>query len=55
MRTKGGHPALEQLLGTVGEAMTPPVLVLDADTPVDVAARQLAQGVAGAAMLHRGR
>lgn len=49
------HPGLEQLLGTVGEAMTTPVLVLDADTPADVAARQLAQGVAGAAVLHRGR
>jgi CBS domain-containing protein len=48
------HPGLEQLLGTVGEAMTTPVLVLDADTPADVAARQLGRGVA-AAVLHRGR
>jgi CBS domain-containing protein len=55
MRTNGDRPALERLLGTVGEAMTTPVLALDADTPADVAARQLAQGVAGAAVLHRGR
>ena len=49
------HPGLEHLLGTVGQAMTTPVLALDADTPADVAARQLAQGAAGAAVLHRGR
>jgi CBS domain-containing protein len=55
MLTDQDHAGLERLLGTVGEAMTTPVLVLDADTPADVAARQLAQGVAGAAVLHRGR
>ncbi|HWC40703.1 MAG TPA: CBS domain-containing protein [Actinomycetota bacterium] len=49
------HPDSDHLLGTVGDAMTTPVLVLDADTPADVAARQLARGVAGAAVLHRGR
>jgi CBS domain-containing protein len=49
------HPGPEQRLGTVGEAMTTPVLVLDADTPADVAARQLGRGAAGAAVLHRGR
>jgi CBS domain-containing protein len=49
------QPGLEQLLGTVGEAMTTPVLALDADTPADVAALQLAQGAVGAAVLHRGR
>ena len=49
------HPGLEQRLGTVGEAMTTPVLVLDADTPADVTARQLAEGAARAAGLHRGR
>jgi CBS domain-containing protein len=54
MPTDHDHLGLEQL-GTVGQAMTTPVLVLDADTPADVAARQLAQGVAGAAVLHRGR
>jgi CBS domain-containing protein len=55
MPTDHDHLGLEQLLGTVGQAMTTPVLVLDADTPANVAARQLAQGVAGAAVLHRGR
>jgi CBS domain-containing protein len=54
MRTEY-HPGLEHLLGTVGEAMTTPVLILDADTPADVAARQLGRGAAGAAVLHRGR
>jgi CBS domain-containing protein len=49
------HPELDHLLGTVGDAMTTPVLELDADTPADVAARQLAKGVAGAAVMHRGR
>lgn len=55
MLTDHDHIGLEQPLGTAGQAMTTPVLVLDADTPADVAARQLAQGVAGAAVLHRGR
>ena len=56
MHTNGDDPGLEQLLGTVGEAMTPPVLVLDADTPADRAARQLDQhGVSAAPVLHHGR
>lgn len=56
MHTNGDDPALEQLLGTVSEAMTPPVLVLDADTPADRAARQLEQhGVSAAPVLHHGR
>jgi hypothetical protein len=33
MSTTCDHPTLEQLLGTVAEAMTTPVLVLDAETP----------------------
>jgi CBS domain-containing protein len=49
------HPGLEHLLGMVGQAMTTPVMVLDADTPADVAALQLGQGAAAAAVLHRGR
>jgi CBS domain-containing protein len=55
MSSDHDHLGLELLLGTVGQAMTTPVLVLDADTPADVAARQLAQGAAGAVVLHRGR
>jgi CBS domain-containing protein len=55
MLTDHGHIGLEQPLGTVGQAMSTPVLFLDADTPADVAARQLAQRVAGAVVLHRGR
>ena len=56
MRTNGDCPALERLLGTVSEAMTPPVLALDADTPADQAARQLQQhGVSAAPVLHHGR
>jgi CBS domain-containing protein len=49
------HPGREHLLRTVGQAMITPVLVLDADTPADVAARQLAGGGAGAVVRHRGR
>jgi CBS domain-containing protein len=56
MGTNRDRPALERLLGTVGEAMTTPVLVLDADTPADRAARQLRQlGVSAAPVLHHGR
>lgn len=56
MPTDQDHIELAELLGTVGQAMTTPVLVLDADTPADVAARELAQhGVWGAPVLHRGR
>jgi CBS domain-containing protein len=56
MPTTGNHPGLEQLLGTVGQAMTTPALVLDADMPADRAARQLQQHrVSEAPVLHRGR
>jgi CBS domain-containing protein len=56
MPTNGDRSALERLLGTVGEAMTTPVLALDADTPADRAARQLQQhGVSAAPVLHHGR
>jgi CBS domain-containing protein len=56
MPTDHDHSGLAELLGTVGRAMTTPVLVLDADTPADVAARQLRQQrVWGAPVLHRGR
>ncbi|HZC98871.1 MAG TPA: CBS domain-containing protein [Actinomycetes bacterium] len=57
MSTTGyDHQAPQQLLGTVGQAMTTPVLVLDADTPADVAARRLERsGVSGAPVLDRGR
>lgn len=56
MPTRQDHIELAELLGTVGQAMTTPVLVLDADTPADVAARELEQhGVWGAPVLHRGR
>ena len=56
MRTNGDPPVLGRLLGTVGEAMISPVLVLDADTPADRAARQLEErGVSAAPVLHHGR
>jgi CBS domain-containing protein len=47
--TESTATSLEGLLGTVGEAMTGDVLVLDADTPVDVALRRLehSQGFGG--------
>jgi CBS domain-containing protein len=49
-------PTEERPLGTVGQAMTTAsVLILDADTPADVAAGRLAGGDAGAVVLHRGR
>ncbi len=52
---RDGHE-LEDLLGTVAQAMTTRVLVLDADTPADVAARRLERtGVSGAPVLDRGR
>ena len=34
---------LDHLLGTVGEAMTGEVIVLQADTPADIAIRRLEQ------------
>jgi CBS domain-containing protein len=48
--------SLEGLLGTVGEAMTGEVVVLEADTPVDVAMRRLERTqVSGAPVLDHGR
>jgi CBS domain-containing protein len=48
--------SLEGLLGTVGEAMTGEVVVLQADTPVDVALRRLEHTqVSGAPVVDRGR
>jgi CBS domain-containing protein len=48
--------SLERLLGTVGEAMTGEVIVLQADTPADVAIRRLEQTqVSGAPVLDHGR
>lgn len=48
--------ALEQLLGTVGEAMTAEVVALQADTPADVAARRLEHlQVSGAPVVDHGR
>jgi CBS domain-containing protein len=50
------HEELEQQLGTVAQAMTTNVLVLDADTPASIAARRLERsGVSGAPVLDRGR
>jgi CBS domain-containing protein len=47
---------LEQLLGTVAEAMEADVLVLDIDTPADIAARRLERaGVSGAPVVRHGR
>ena len=54
--TESTATSLEGLFGTVGEAMTSEVLVLDADTPVDVALRRLEHSkVSGAPVVHRGR
>ena len=54
--TRATATSLEVLFGTVGEAMTSEVLVLDADTPVDVAVRRLEHSqVSGAPVVHRGR
>jgi CBS domain-containing protein len=48
--------SLEGLLGTVGEAMTGEVVVLDADTPVDLALRRLEHTqVSGAPVVDHGR
>jgi CBS-domain-containing membrane protein len=50
-----GH-TLDQLLGTVADAMQADVLVLDMDTPADVAAHRLERaGVSGAPVVRRGR
>ena len=48
--------SLDRLLGTVGEAMTGEVIVLQADTPADVAFRRLEQTqVSGAPVVDHGR
>ena len=48
--------SLDRLLGTVGEAMTGEVIVLQADTPADVASRRLEQTqVSGAPVVDHGR
>ena len=48
--------SLDHLLGTVGEAMTGEVIVLQADTPTDIAIRRLEQTqVSGAPVLDHGR
>ena len=53
--TESTATSLESLLGTVGEAMTGEVVVLEADTPVDVALRRLEHTqVSGAPVLHHG-
>jgi CBS domain-containing protein len=50
-----GH-MLDRLLGTVGDAMHADVLVLDVDTPADVAAHRLERiGVSGAPVVRHGR
>ncbi|HZD00714.1 MAG TPA: CBS domain-containing protein [Actinomycetes bacterium] len=47
--------ALDRLLGTVGEAMTPDVLVLPADMQADIAVRALERSqVSGAPVVDRG-
>jgi CBS domain-containing protein len=54
--TESTATSLEGLLGTVGEAMTGEVLVLEADTPVDVALRRLEHTqVSGAPVVDHGR
>ena len=54
--TMSGATSLESLLGTVGEAMTAEVVVLQADTPADVAIRRLERSrVSGAPVLDHGR
>ena len=54
--TESTATSLESLLGTVGEAMTGEVVVLHADTPVDVALRRLEHTqVSGAPVVDHGR
>jgi CBS domain-containing protein len=54
--TESTATTLEGLLGTVGEAMTGEVVVLDADTPADVALRRLEHTqVSGAPVVDHGR
>lgn len=54
--TLSGATSLEQLLGTVGEAMTAEVQVLQADTPADMAIRRLEHSrVSGAPVVDHGR
>jgi CBS domain-containing protein len=54
--TESSTTGLAGLLGTVGEAMTGEVVVLEADTPVDVAVRRLEHTqVSGAPVVDHGR
>jgi CBS domain-containing protein len=54
--TESTAGSLESLLGTVGEAMSGEVVVLHADTPVDVALRRLEHTqVSGAPVVDHGR
>src|SRR4029453_17168887 len=54
--TESTATSLESLLGTVGEAMSGEVVVLHADTPVDVALRRLEHTqVSGAPVVDHGR
>jgi CBS domain-containing membrane protein len=54
--TRQGAKALEDLLGTVGEAMTGEVVALAADLAADVALRRLeGAGVSGAPVVKAGR
>jgi CBS domain-containing protein len=56
MTTVCDQHELEQLLGTVAQAMTTNVLVLDADTAASVAARRLERSrVSGAPVVDHGR
>jgi CBS domain-containing protein len=52
----GGATPLEHLLGTVGEAMTPQVVLVQVDTPADLALRRLERAqVSGAPVVDGGR
>ena len=54
--TLSGATNLQSVLGTVGEAMTAEVVVLQADTPADVAVRRLEHTqVSGAPVVDHGR
>jgi CBS domain-containing protein len=54
--TESSATGLAGLLGTVGEAMTDEVIVLEADTPVDVAVHRLEHTeVSGAPVVDHGR
>jgi CBS domain-containing protein len=56
MTTTSPDADLERRLGTVGEAMTDEVVLLEADTPADAAVRRLERTwVSGAPVIDRGR